>query len=425
METLRNFAENVLSDSSKPNSIPYYSKPEVFSNTFELRCLSTPGNTRPRTDFHEFYWQHLMPNAKWSNIADWTWFMMRRPLNAVPAQLVLLWWLLWLGIIIFLFIVFVLYLRNFFYSSQTSQTVLQVPLLAALVWLIIQGAILAYIGDAATYLRAHPRNVASRHKIRATGVALIHKLQSSNQYDRIIIVGHSLGSVIGYDIINLAWQKYSARHGSPCNPSSLCLKKAESLAYQMHELVEKGDSVPVAFTTAWKQCVRDVALEMRLNNHPWLITDFVTLGSPLAHADLLMARNRDDLNQKFSQLELPKSPPILNSKRRFTKPFTYSLPDGSRRTTYLPHHAAWTACVQWTNLYFPCHWFLKGDFIGGPLASIFGVGILDVPVVTTLNRGWFSHTLYWAIDHKQVNRKTNSLLQLRHALDLKSKAYKS
>ena len=47
-------------------------------------------------------------------------------------------------------------------------------------------------------------NVAARQTIREAGVDLLTKLHGSGNYDRIIVIGHSLGSVIGYDVLNYA-----------------------------------------------------------------------------------------------------------------------------------------------------------------------------------------------------------------------------
>lgn len=66
----------------------------------------------------------------------------------------------------------------------------------------------SYVGDAAVYLSPTPANIEARQKIRAAGLDLLEKVMSSGRYDRIIVVGHSLGSVIGYDVLNLAWQKH-------------------------------------------------------------------------------------------------------------------------------------------------------------------------------------------------------------------------
>ena len=55
------------------------------------------------------------------------------------------------------------------------------------------------------------------------------------------------------------------------------------------------------------------------------------------------------------------------------------------------------APTRWTNLYFPCSAIFKGDVVGGPIAPVFGNGVKDVAVATTINDGYLSHTHYWTL----------------------------
>jgi len=70
------------------------------------------------------------------------------------------------------------------------------------------------VGDAVRYLTPSPQNIDSRYKIRQKGVDLLKKLHEKKDkkgnplYRRIVIVGHSLGSVVGYDIITNLWHDY-------------------------------------------------------------------------------------------------------------------------------------------------------------------------------------------------------------------------
>ena len=69
--------------------------------------------------------------------------------------------------------------------------------------------IVDYVGDAARYLSPLPRNIRLRQKIRGECVRLLRTLHASGEYDRIIVVGHSLGSVIAYDAITHLWQEFN------------------------------------------------------------------------------------------------------------------------------------------------------------------------------------------------------------------------
>jgi hypothetical protein len=147
--------------------------------------------------------------------------------------------------------------------------------------------------------------------------------------------------------------------------------------------------------------------ELTGNALTWRVTDFITLGSPLAHATLLLARNPQDLRDKQAAREFPTCPPVLE-KGRFSYP-----PDESRRT---PHHAAVFGPTRWTNLYFPACCVIKGDLIGGRLAPLFGDGVRDVAVSTSRRLGLASHTLYWTPESEK--RPGSHIEALRDALDL-------
>jgi hypothetical protein len=418
MTTLREFVDSVLGTKQNSDSPEYDSKPDPFSQSFELRCLSTLGNIHPRTDFFEFYWAHLMPKAGWSRIFDWAWLMMNRGVKDVPLQFRSIWWILWISLVALGLSIVASVIYAISHPQNWAEMPLKLPFGVAAIGLFLQGLFLSYIGDAATYLSPHPQNIAARHSIRSAGVSLLESIHKSDEYDRIIIVGHSLGSVIGYDMLNFAWHGYYKQHGFPESPRRECLKQAESLAVTLHRIRKNGEETPKDLHDKWMKSAQQTGDELRTNKHHWLVTNFVTLGSPLAHADLLLAQSRQDWNRKIEQREMPISPPVLD-KGSFSFKIDYKLPDESSRTTFVPHHAAWTACVCWTNLYFPCHWLLKGDFVGGPLAPLFGPGIRDVPVSTKIRGGWLAHTHYWKRDKRDIGAKDAPVKNLKLALDLK------
>jgi hypothetical protein len=420
MTTLREFADSVLGAEQDSDGSAYNSKPDPFSQSFELRCLTTRGNVHPQTDFFEFYWAHLMPNAPWSGIFDWVWLMMHRRFKDVPLQFRSVWLVLWISLVLFIVFIIASVIHAISHPQDWTELPFKIPFVVAIIGLILQGVFLSYIGDAATYLSPHPKNIAARHAIRSAGVALLESIHKSNEYDRIVVVGHSLGSVIGYDMLNFAWHRYYQQHGHPDSPQREYLKKAEELAVALHGFRKKREKPPEDLHTQWMELVQKTREELRTNKHPWLVANFVTLGSPLAHADLLLAQSRKDLNRKIEQREMPISPPAVDNHGSFSFGINYKLPDGkdSTRTTFVPHHAAWAACVCWTNLYFPCSWFLKGDFVGGPLAPLFGPGVNDVPVSTKIGGGWLAHTHYWTRDKCDGCAIDAPVKNLKRALDL-------
>ena len=181
--------------------------------------------------------------------------------------------------------------------------------------------------------------------------------------------------------------------------------------------------------TALAEAQRAYGFELLENGNPWLVTDFVTLGSPLAHAELLLTRRRGELALRQRQRELPTSLPFLEYGKVFSYKHRYTSvgEDGeaSERILRVPNHAAVFAPVRWTNLYFPTRMLLFGDIIGGPLADTtkprsprFGPAIRDLPVKTRAAFGLLSHTRYWREHAADAGLANAPVTVLRAALSL-------
>jgi hypothetical protein len=428
MDTLRGFVNAVLeipadvqwSSDSRP---AYYSKPDMFSDSYELRRLSTTGATHPRSDFFELYWAHRMPAAKWAQLFSWLKLLLFRSYQDVPKSLLLLWWISWIiavAVLVFLLATIVFFLLPTLWPSFLARTV-TIPIGGVVILTLIQAWILSYIGDAAVYLSPFPRNIAARNAIRTAGVALLNRLHRSGEFDRIIIVGHSLGSVIGYDILTYAWPKYCRRHGCIDKP---CRDKLAALEIMVRSMCANSLRDRDGLRGQWRNACRDLWREQRANGSPWLVTDFVTLGSPLAHADLLLAMNRADFSRKIQERELPVCPPVLNYQRKLAYPVKYKLPGTEEfRSIYLLHDAACFGIVRWTNIFFPCRWLLKGDLIGGPVSGLFGTGVEDRVVSTGVWCGFLAHTHYWSRAAPEP-KPDNALTVIREAMDLRCKSFR-
>jgi hypothetical protein len=284
--------------------------------------------------------------------------------------------------------------------------------LAGSVW----GFVLAYVGDAAIYLNPHPRTVEARNAIRSAGVALLERLHADDRYTRIIVAGHSLGSVIAYDMLRFAWnrtadkwrKRVEAGALEPPRPPQPALDAAEGLAARASAEIAAG----------WRSAVLANYAEHRRLGMEWMVSDLVTLGSPLAHGDLLLAGSRADLTQRPRERELPSSPPRGDDGTTFSFP----QPEPGKRTRKSPpartlDHAALFAVTTWTNLYFPCRHLFYGDPVGGTIANLFGPGVRDCAVRTSQWRGWLSHTFYWTRD-RFWNAPDGAVQVLIEALDL-------
>src|SRR5688572_10743111 len=217
METLRGFVHAVWTTDTSvhhPYSPPtVWSKPDTVSGSYELRRLTTGQNRESiRTDFFEFYWAHLMSGTTFSHVTAWAKLLLFRWPWTVPKRVMTLWLLLIVTIIGTIAFLIVNAMR------PEGEQLVRVPAWLTGVGGVVLSGLLGYtvkqvIGDAARYLDAAPSNIERRQAIRAKGVEILKKLHES-EYRRIIIVGHSLGSVIGYDILTYAWADFNTKHNA-------------------------------------------------------------------------------------------------------------------------------------------------------------------------------------------------------------------
>lgn len=407
MDTLRGFVDTVWSRDTKIHNrfagSSVWSKPDTVSASYELRRLTTPKNTAGiRTDFFEFYWAHLMKGTSYGHVLSWARALLVRNPASVPRHLRMAWWL-----IVLLLVVaagFAIYALLAFRGADAKLPA-WLSATISLVLLPIGGFVVrAIVGDAARYLRPEPTNIQRRHEIRHAGVELLKTLHGRG-YDRIIVVGHSLGSVIGYDILTYAWVDYNDKAYNTGDMRAL--EALERLA---------ADRRAAATSEELQAAQRRYFEEMRQHDNAWRVTDFVTLGSPLAHAAILLAKDAADLVTKQVARELPTCPPTIEtSKKKGLEVHRFSFGDDDDHR--VPHHAAVFGPTRWTNLYFPCHAIVKGDLIGGKLRAVFGSGIRDRDVRTSQRGGFFSHTLYWTYP-RDAEEAPSHITALREALDL-------
>jgi hypothetical protein len=247
-----------------------------------------------------------------------------------------------------------------------------------------------FLGDAARYFRASPGNVLVRREIRKLAVDTLDTLHKWGNYDRIVVVAHSLGTVVAYDMLRTYFSRLS-------NSLPDC-----ALLQPEFSLVDKHDPKSLSreiknqadFRSAGREIIRKIA-NLTVNSPipadqklpTWLVTDFITLGSPLTHAQYLMCdgKTEQELNENFdrrvSQREFPVCPPEKDgTDGRLSFPNAHT-----HRTEF--HHAALFGMTRWTNLFFPMNQMFWGDAIGGPLKDIFGSYIKDIPVSTLESRG--------------------------------------
>ena len=437
MSTVRSFVKAVLADDD-PNQSAYWSKPDEMSQLFELRLLRSRGRTS--TDFYEYYWAYNLSGTTLRHLGRWLFGLAIRRGEDVPTSAKSL-WLIGRLTILLLVISLVLGLPTLglsWFEALPKAGYVWVAVVGA--WLIAQSIVLSYLGDAARYLSPLPQNIKLRQTIRRECIALLKSLHDSGKYDRIILVGHSLGSIIGFDALTHLWQQYHESLPDLALPERqaevrTCMEQSVSpqpavrdeLPLAAKALGDQGagiDEFQRAQAAAWR--------EQRHFGNPWRITDFITLGSPLAHAMLLMADSTRDFSDRRNERELPICPPLRDDRGYAFSGPVIDVGLGKKFTPLLLHHAAPFAVTRWTNLYFPAAFGLFGDFVGGPLRGVFGLGIRDVEVTLSRWHGLYArtplaHTSYWQREKDQEKeressgqpgRRVNALAALRRALDL-------
>jgi hypothetical protein len=430
METVRGFVSAVVPSPKNPNKPRFWSKPDPMSELFELRKLTTPQSPQmPPTDFYEYYWAYQAEGTKIAHVLAWAWSLLVRRPSEVPKHLKPLWGTLWgllAGTLVFLSGGYWGHLISLSKNWVTASYLLS--LLSTVAGFVVSGLVVNYVGDAARYLNPRPPNIKMRRKIRQKGVELLRNLHDPKYgYDRIVIAGHSLGSVIAYDIIRHLWPQYNQRDGNPQDTDMTELTALESAGKSLRTK-PLSDSVEDFRNLQLKLWQKELSLKNK-----WRVTDLVTIGSPLAHAALLLAGKRSDLEERQQERELPTCPPVPDDGEYGYDPAPQTRGrEKNDRKKYVLHHAAVFACTRWTNLYFPASWGFFGDLVGGPLREIFGPGIRDVPVDSNEWHGLLRHTPlihthYWnpktLPSGVQADTKHWALQAVQDALDLNSRGW--
>jgi hypothetical protein len=297
-----------------------------------------------------------------------------------------------------------------------------------------------YLGDAARYFRQAPSNVAVRREIRRQAVDTLEDLHLSGRYDRIVVVAHSLGSVIAYDMLRAYFARVARKLPT-------CGGGLERKIGEFEKIMDEAKSAP-ADTQALRKLGREIVREIAgivdqerragisrsarnknvglagesstdAKHDAWLVTDFVTLGSPLTHAHYLMCQGctADELAEDFRrgtiERELPTCPPTSTERDGALTFAPATRRDEIERPRWF-HNGALFGLTRWTNLYFPVTELFRGDPIGGPLNEIFGCGIFDIEL--SGRSPVSAHIKYW--DVLDENPGQPHIFALRTAIDL-------
>jgi hypothetical protein len=259
----------------------------------------------------------------------------------------------------------------------------------------IAGFLVRFFGDVARYCLATPGNIAARKEIRERGIRLLNHLHSDPQYERIVLVGHSLGTIVAYDILTFLWSDYASRQATDEDHKDAamqpCVVEGSALWAALEECrraaIKLDNSPRPDLLLRFRAAQRGVYAQLRAAGQPaaaaddvpqdgkhqfrrWLISDLVTIACPLTHAEFLLAPNGKALAERFRRRELSTCPPAMEQSANDWR-LTYLDKDKKHR---LIHDAAFAA-VRWTNIFDKPEsrfLFLFGDVISGPVNSLFG-----------------------------------------------------
>lgn len=481
VETLNRFSRTITPEGSK-----FYSKVDKVSGSFETRrhLIPTQPGLGTQTEIYEYHWSHLMtgnrlgdllpllkrmllPVPGWwgaplallsaagflflmlslvgplqGTLEAWVQIVlavtsilgMGYALSYVPNGLAILWLLAWAGVG---WMAWAVVWGPFvgIFSGQADNDLIRGLVGGGLGAILATFAITRLVPrwltssfvDVVRYLDTSPRSYAVRRQIRAGIIDLLKGLHRYGRYSRIVVVAHSLGSYIAYDAISYLWAEMAKLHEGPM----LRGKQAggatggdqpDGLA-ELEKAASELDGTP-ASVDRYQKAQRALWIGLRQKGNPWLITDFVSFGSPMYFAHQLYTRDEAQFEERVLKHELVTCPPENELKSRNNVNGHGCFFSWNNGGTRVLHDAAPFAVTRWTNMWFPATLGFFGDWFGGRLAPLFGPGIKDVPITgnlpTRLMPG-VAHALYLGFPD---DRRTGSFAShFAEAIDLNAASW--
>ena len=397
MDTLRGFVNGVKAQMEAEDKteigIKVRSQPDSIGDIYETVKLSMESNyqsKRPITDFYEFYWAHNMRSTKFGQMGTWLKQLIFVNIARVPKHLKRIWLVVW-GIFVLTFVVILLI--TFFFDIKPAMKVLTAFLGGTFIsyawtWMatFIKSSFLNSLGDVARYMTPEPDNIMERSRIRQQGINFLKKLHNISDYskpDRIIIVAHSLGSVVAYDLMRLLWCEYNMVYPTQPSKGQPMLDELNNFAKNPGNIASNYEKFAAAQFNYWA--------ESRSLGNPWLITDFITIGAAVNSMDYFMV-NKASFDFLIEQREIPVCPPEVDnvSGDIFYRQYISQPDKKNRKGVNATHHGAMFSMTRWKNIYY------SSDFVGGPMQRRFGLGVDDIEIP---RKSFFfypgGHTDYW------------------------------
>lgn len=139
-----------------------------------------------------------------------------------------------------------------------------VPITGAIAAAIVCYALTAYVADVAVYVNADAKskNYGARSAILKGSTTALKTILVSDLYDRVILAGHSLGSVIAYDTVNELLAQYNAAAG-PANDRPDPALNAQQLR-KLRGLVTFGSPLDKIYYFFREHVKRDQAIRAQI-----------------------------------------------------------------------------------------------------------------------------------------------------------------
>jgi hypothetical protein len=378
----------------------YFSRPERVTDSYEARRHLAAKQTKNgkllygQTEFFEYHWSYLMTDNKLGDLLPTVRRMLFRKPSTVPFGLRRVWWLVWTLIITLTAIVIIALIRGIV-EEFTLAGILAATLpaiVAGILFRLLKSAgnvVTKSFVDVVRYLDRSPRSYEVRRAIRKGMIDLLRAIHDKDRYSRVIIVAHSLGAYIAYDAIAYLWPQMSKLHCGPISKSQPLplrgLPELEAAAERvLQHPVEEPNEDQMGELLHFRAKQFELWKGLREQGSPWLVTDFISVGTPMYFAHLLYTKTRAEFDQLVRTAELPRCPP-RHTDQTVEGPDLAGVRYGwNNQGRIVLTHGAPFAVVRWTNLYFPAEKSWNGDWFGGPLRSLFGKGILDHSIMGNL-----------------------------------------
>jgi hypothetical protein len=410
LDTLKEFVRTALKPKD-PGAEPecrrayYYSRPALVTDSYEARryiarFLGAPAKPiQGQSEIFEYHWSYMMTGNRFSDVIPTTLRLLLRPVWKVPVGLRGLWLIVWLVALAAAAAVLAV---TFCFPDlgAAAKAAINSSIVAALIafaWRKARTGVAASFVDVVRYLDTSPRSYSARRAIRGGMVDLLRNIHDAGHYKRIVVVAHSLGAYIAYDAMHSLWFELHALHAGPPVPprgGPVPLAGLAALQEAADGLFNKqgsADEYQKKQFELWKG--------LRAQGNPWLITDFVSVGTPMYFADLLLTRNREEFDNQVRNGQLITCPPRAGQQEveEAQRPETVKYWWTDKGCQVLGSGTMF-AVVRWTNFWFPAVWSFFGDWFGGRLAPLFGDGIRDVRIGGNTPGRWlpgFAHALYF------------------------------